>query len=139
MGLKALEFGRSRRDVRYGKEAKQAQRFAAGIDGHVLLAGWNEQYIARAGGIDTALCVHRALARQYIDAFLEVVMQMRTARRVARLCRRDLGNTETDPRADRAGHRLERYAPRQIQSFCVRLLQEPGHRIVFLRSLDAIA
>ena len=69
-------------------------------------------------------------ALEHVDALLETVMQMRPARRIADLRHRKLGDAERHPRSDRAGHRLERRAPRQAEFLRLGLLEKPRHRSV---------
>src|SRR5262249_61492644 len=82
----------------------------AGVAGHVLLVGRIEDDAARRDGDLAAFRNRRAAARQHVDAFLESVVEMRAARRIARLRRRDLRDPEGDARANLARHRLERDA-----------------------------
>ena len=100
-----------------GKKHSRTSGSAARIGGHVFFAGGNEQNVAAVAGIFAAFGVHRALARQDVDAFFEIAVHMRTALLVAGLRRRDCRNPETDARADLAGDRLKRSRPGKPRRF----------------------
>jgi hypothetical protein len=126
--LEPRELGGAGGDVGDGKEAEKDQRLGSGIARHVLFAGRNEHDVARLDGDLTALRHSRPLPRQHVDALLESVVEMRTARCVARFGWRDLGDAKGDARADVARHRLERRAPGKPEPLRLALLQEPRHQ-----------
>src|SRR5215217_4191753 len=126
--LKPRELGRAGGDVRDGKEAQKDQRLGSGIAGHVLFAGRDEYDVARLDRGLAALGYGRSLPRQHIETLLESIVEMRTARRVAGLRRRNLGNAEGDAGADFATHRLERRAPGKPETLRLALLQQSCHQ-----------
>src|SRR6185437_11917834 len=103
---KARKFVGPRADVRNREETQQDERNAPGVAGHVLLARRDENDVARLDRQFATLGNRRPLSGQYIDAFLELAMQMRTARLVARLRHRDFRDAEGHAGSDISAHRL---------------------------------
>src|SRR5215470_12743781 len=100
----------------------------------MFLAWRNEDDVPLLDRDLAALRTGRPLPRQHIDAFLEALMEMRTARAVGGLRHRDFGDAEGHPRSDLARHRLERAAAGQPEPLGFRLLQQPRHQPACLSS-----
>src|SRR5262247_1761444 len=94
----------------------------------MLLVGRDEHNVAGRDRDLAALGRRHALPRQHVDAFLEPVVQVRTALGGARCGWWNLGDAEGHARADVAGDRLERHAPRKAEPLRFLLLQQPRHQ-----------
>src|SRR5262249_9046424 len=96
---------------------------------HVLLVRRDQHDVARLNRNFAALGNRRARTLQDVDAFLEAVVQMRTARRGAVLWHCNFGDAERHIRADCARHRFERGAPRHAELLRLILLEQSRHQL----------
>src|SRR5262249_45214373 len=121
------KFGRARAHIRRREEAEKDERLAADIVRHMLFVRRDEHHIARSDANIATFGNGAARPAQDVNAFLEAVMQMRAARRVARFCRRDFDDAHCDARSGLAGDRLERHASRQLETLGRGGLEQARH------------
>src|SRR4029079_7554915 len=134
---KAREFVGPRADVRNREETQKDDRNTPGVARHVLLAWRDEDDVARLDRELAALGMRRPLTGQYIDAFLELAVEMRSAWFVAGLRHRDFRDAEGHAGSDLSTHRLERGTPRQCQTLRLGLLEQTRHQPTCLSCLSS--
>src|SRR6185312_7886027 len=134
---KAGKFVGPRADFRDREETQQDERNIPGVARHVLLARRDEDDVAWPDRQLAALGNRRPLTGQYIDAFLELAVEMRPTRLVAGLRHRHLRDAEAHAGSDLSTHRLERRPPGQSQTLRLGLLEQTRHQPTCLSCLSS--
>ena len=123
-------------DIGDGEKAQEKERFVAGVAGHVLLAGRDQESIARLERVFATVSESRAFAGQDIDAFFMVGMLMTAAERFAGLGHGNLSEPQRDTeRAFLTRDDLQRFATGKSKFLGLRLGENARHQRTLLHGL----
>src|SRR4029077_19384928 len=122
--------------IRDGEKTQKEERFVAGVAGHMLLAGRNQDGIAGLEREFATVGEGRAFAGQDIDAFFMVAMPMRAAERFTRLGHGNLSKPQRDTKSALfSGDNLQRFATRKSKVLGFRLGENARHHPTLLDCL----